>query len=544
MQLTATATPIAWTIAGSDSGAGAGIQADIKTMQNFSVYCCSVVTAVTAQNTLGVLGIESVSPGLVKLQLQALKDDFKPSSIKIGMLHSREIVEAVASELNGLDALCVYDPVMFATSGDALLEGSALTAIRSKLLPVTTLLTPNWAEAHYLTGRANVDPLSLSELELADYIELLAFDLLQMGSNSILLKGGHTGGQCSQDFWTDGASKLWLTSPRQNSSQTHGTGCTLSAAIAAGLAKGEDVVESIVTAKAYVNRGIRMAPNVGSMSGPLAHLDLDFDQDDLPWITKSAVDGQVRQQFEPDESIGFYPVVPNCEWVVKLAKFGVKTIQLRIKDMVETQLESEIVRAVEASKFYGCHLYINDYWTLAIKHGAYGVHLGQEDLMELERTTADSNSTSDSQSDSTSNSTSNSPSRNIDTIRSAGLRLGISTHCYQEVARAIALQPSYMAIGPIYPTTTKQMRFAPQGLSGFKRWRKSSKLPLVAIGGITLDRAAELVDSGADGVAVVRDILDHPEPEKHTLKWLRLWEHPDNGLPLSVEARKAQFLFQ
>ncbi|MBI2812339.1 MAG: bifunctional hydroxymethylpyrimidine kinase/phosphomethylpyrimidine kinase [Candidatus Melainabacteria bacterium] len=501
------ATPIAWTIAGSDSGAGAGIQADIKTMQSFSVYCCSVVTAVTAQNTHGVLGIESVSPALVRLQLRALKEDLKPSSIKIGMLHSLETVEAVASELNGLGALCVYDPVMFATSGDALMEDSALSAIRLKLLPVTTLLTPNWAEAHYLTGRAYVEPSSFSEQELPEYIEALAFDLLQMGPNSILLKGGHTGGQFSQDYWTDGASKLWLTSPRQNSSQTHGTGCTLSAGIAAGLANGENIIESIVTAKAYVNRGIRMAPNVGSMSGPVAHLDLDFAQDDLPWITKSAMDGQDRQHFEPDESIGFYPVVPNCEWVIKLAKYGVKTIQLRIKDMVGVQLESEIARAVEASKFYGCNLYINDYWALAVKHGAYGVHLGQEDLKEMERTKADGNI----------------PSNNIDTIRSAGLRLGISTHCYEEVARAIALQPSYMAIGPIYPTTTKQMRFAPQGLSGFKRWRKCSKLPLVAIGGITLDRAAELVDSGANGVAVVRDILDHPEPEAHSQKWLLLW---------------------
>lgn len=339
-------TPIAWTIAGSDSGAGAGIQADLKTMQAFSVYCGTVLTAITAQNTCGVFGVEAVSADMVRQQIKALTVDLKPSSIKIGMLHSLEIVEAVASQLEDFETPIIYDPVMFATSGDALIRESAFHAIRSKLLPLATLLTPNWAEAHFLLDRQAVIPESLKEAELASYIERLATDLLQFGSQSVLLKGGHVGGRFSQDFWTNGSSKLWLTSARQESRQTHGTGCTLSAAIAAGLADGQDLIDAIVVAKAYVNRGIRLAPHVGAENGPLAHLNLDFQETDLPWVTETATGGMHRPCFERDDSVGFYPIVPSAEWVRRLASVGVKTIQLRVKNLVGDQLEREIKQAI------------------------------------------------------------------------------------------------------------------------------------------------------------------------------------------------------
>lgn len=486
--------PIVWTIAGSDSGAGAGIQADLKTMQAFSVYGCSVLTAITAQNTGAVIGVESLSSDIVRLQLQALKADLEPSSIKIGMLHSLEIVQAVASELKDVKAAIVYDPVMFATSGDALMQESALHAILSRMLPLATILTPNWAEAHFLLGRQTIDPANLDEEYLATYIEQLALDLLQFGCQSVLLKGGHVGGQFSQDFWTDGRAKLWFTSARQDSRQTHGTGCTLSSAIAAGLAKEQDIIDAIVVAKAYVNQGIRLAPHVGAENGPLAHLDLEFQESDLPWVTETASEGIYRPSFERDDSVGFYPVVPSAEWVNRLAKVGVKTIQLRVKDFRGDRLEREIEQAIESCNAYGSHLYVNDHWELALKLGAFGVHLGQEDLL-----TAD-----------------------IRTIYGAGLRLGVSTHCYEEVGRAVALRPSYIAIGPIYPTTTKQMRFAPQGIAGFERWRKSLSFPLVVIGGITLEGASDFLKLGADGVAVVRDVIDHPLPETRARQWLQL----------------------
>jgi hydroxymethylpyrimidine kinase/phosphomethylpyrimidine kinase/thiamine-phosphate diphosphorylase len=485
---------IAWTIAGSDSGAGAGIQADIKTMQGLSVYCCSVITAVTAQNTCGVFGIESMSPSMVQLQFEALSDDLQPNAIKLGMLYSAEIVDTVVQFVDTmpLPIPIIYDPVVLATSSDALMTGAALQVVRSKLLPKTTLITPNWAEAHYLTGRVIADAALFTELELDLYVERLASDLLDLGPRSVLLKGGHIGSKFSQDFWTDGKSRIWLTSLRQNTAGTHGTGCTLSAAITAGVANRLEIVEAMVIAKAYVNQGLRMAPQLGLGNGPLSHLGTTFEEQDLPWLTQTAAQGRLRTRFERDDTIGFYPIVTSSEWVHKLATAGVKTIQLRIKNETGEKLEDEIASAIKIAKALNCNLYINDHWTLALKHGAYGVHLGQEDLSTA----------------------------CIDTIFSAGLKLGISTHCYEEVARALSIQPSYIAIGPIYPTTTKQMHFLPQGKTGLSRWRKLLRYPLVAIGGITLDQAHELLAAGADGIAVVRDIVEHPNVDAHAQKWL------------------------
>ncbi len=488
-------TAIAWTIAGSDSGAGAGIQADIKTMQGLSVYCCSAITAVTGQNTRGVFGIEPMSSSMVQLQLKALSDDFQPTAIKLGMLYSADIIETISQMLGSMKIPIIYDPVMLATSGDALMDGSALQAVRSKILPVSTLITPNWAEAHYLTGRAIANPSVLNEQELDLYVEKLASDLLGLGPKSVLLKGGHFGNKFCQDFWTDGKSRAWFTSLRQQTTRTHGSGCTLSAAIAASLAKQLNVFESIVIAKAYVNQGINRAPRVGSINGPLAHLGMEFEEQDLPWLTEAAEQGRHRSRFERDERIGFYPIVPTSQWVHTLAAAGVRTIQLRIKNPSGEQLENEIASAIELAKAYGCNLYINDYWELAIKHRAYGVHLGQEDLLTA----------------------------NVDTIWRAGLKLGISTHCYEEVSRTLAVQPSYIAIGPIYPTNTKQMAFAPQGKTGLARWRKILNYPLVAIGGITLNQASEILAAGADGIAVVRDITEHSDPAARSQQWLHLF---------------------
>lgn len=490
-----TPIPIAWTIAGSDSGAGAGIQADIKTMQQLSVYCCSVITAVTAQNTCGVLGIEPVSAEMVKLQLSALKTDLTPKAIKIGMVYSKEIIDALVTELGSLRTIVVYDPVLLATSGDALVDETGLSALRSKMLPLASLITPNWAEAHILTGQEIVNPLSFSETELDWYVERLAALLLKLGPASVLIKGGHTHGVFAQDFWTDGIEKAWFTSVKQHSHRTHGTGCTLSAAIAAGLAKESDMRDAIVIAKAYINQAIRQAPEIGKGNSPLTHERHQFAEQDLPWQTSCGEKGRLRPEFERDTNIGFYPIVPSSKWVETLSAAGVGTIQLRIKNMPEDLLENEISSAIWIAKNYNCNLYINDYWHLAIKHGAYGVHLGQEDLQDAD----------------------------TDRIAKAGIKLGISTHSYSEVARALAVQPSYIAIGPIYPTTTKEMKFAPQGKTGLASWRRSLSYPLVAIGGISLDLAEDILSAGADSIAVVRDIIDHPEPNLRAQEWLKLW---------------------
>ena len=192
--------------------------------------------------------------------------------------------------------------------------------------------------------------------------------------------------------------------------------------------------------------------------------------------------------------LGFYPVVDSFEWVERLLKLDVKTIQLRIKDKTGIELENEIRKTVAASEKYKCRLFINDYWELAIKHRAYGVHLGQEDLAEAD----------------------------LDKIEKSGLRLGLSTHCYREVARALAINPSYIAIGPVFETKLKKMDFLPQGVDALKRWVRSLNYPLVAIGGITLERGPEIISAGADAVAVVRDVTLNSDPDKRVEEWLSL----------------------
>lgn len=487
--------PVAWTIAGSDSSAGAGIQADIKTMQSLSVYCASVVTSVTAQNTQAVTDTFNLPPNLVQAQLNALRTDLSPNAIKIGMIGSSQIAKTVLQSLASVEAPIVYDPVMVSTSGDALIEDDAIAIIRSNFLPRAKLLTPNWSEAHVLAERQIVTPAEGRESELDEYTESLAQAILARGAKSVLLKGGHLSGPFVQDFWTDGTSKAWFTSPRQIVKHTHGTGCTLSSAIAAELAKGNDVLDAIVVAKAFVNLGLRSAPNIGFGSGPLSHADALFKEQDLPWITQTASAGRMRTEFQRDVSVGFYPVVPDSGWVERVAAAGAKTIQLRIKCKSSAEVESEIANSIEIARRYGCNLYINDFWELAIKHNAYGVHLGQEDILDVD----------------------------IASLSAAQIRLGISTHCYSEVARALAFQPSYIAIGPIFPTTTKTMKFDPQGIDGLANWAKLLSFPLVAIGGITLENANDVLRAGAKGIAVVRDVVNDVDPDSRVRQWNRFF---------------------
>ncbi len=488
--------PVAWTIAGSDSSAGAGIQADLKTMQSLSVYCASVITSVTAQNTQRVSAVANMSEESVHEQVAALRHDLPPDAIKIGMLGSLQIVHTVTDAIQAMTCPIVYDPVMIATSGDALVDPDALQAIRRNLVPLATLVTPNWFEAHILAERGFVDPSEVPEAELSLYIETLAADILASGARSVLLKGGHLDGAYAQDFWTDGTASRWFTSHRQLVTSTHGTGCTLSSAIAASLAKGTEIIDAIVIAKAFVNQGLRLAPGVGFGNGPLAHVQPAFQEHDLPWLTTHADEGRERPNFRRDDSIGFYPIVPDSKWVGLVAEAGARTVQLRIKNKSMVEIEDEIISAIKIAQRFNCNLYINDYWQFAIKHKAYGVHLGQEDLEDSD----------------------------LSAISRSNLRLGVSTHCYAEVARALAVRPSYIAIGPVFSTTTKVMRFAPQGLDALLNWSQMLTYPLVAIGGITFEIAEDVISHGASGLAVVRDVIDSEQPTARVQRWLSLFE--------------------
>ena len=251
-------------VAGSDSGGGAGIQADIKTVTALNGYAATAITALTAQNTMGVFGVHAVPVDFIRQQIDLVLDDIGADAIKTGMLHSAEVIEAVAEAVaaKGRRIPLVVDPVMVAKGGAALLDPEATGALRQVLLPLATILTPNAPEAAALTGL---------RVETSGDLEHAAERLAGMGPRAVLVKGGHIDGPVVQDFlFADDGLEIF-ESPRIESTSTHGTGCTLASAIATGLAQGLTIRESVVRARAYVQEAIRTAPGFGHGHGPLNH---------------------------------------------------------------------------------------------------------------------------------------------------------------------------------------------------------------------------------------------------------------------------------
>ena len=254
----------ALTIAGSDSGGGAGIQADLKTFAALGVYGASAITAVTAQNTLGVRMIHEVPAEVVAAQIDAVLSDIGADAVKTGMLFSTAIVEAVAGRLraHGVTRL-VVDPVMVAKGGDRLLREDAIAALRDLLLPIAAVVTPNAPEASVLAGLDVVDARTAREA---------ARRIHAQGPQLVIVKGGHLGGDRSEDIAFDGTDVEVLSAPRIRTPHTHGTGCTFSAAIAAGLARGASPLEAARAAKAFLQGAIEHAEPLGAGHGPVNHL--------------------------------------------------------------------------------------------------------------------------------------------------------------------------------------------------------------------------------------------------------------------------------
>ncbi|BAW01095.1 phosphomethylpyrimidine kinase [Thermus thermophilus] len=254
---------VALTIAGSDSGGGAGVQADLKVFFRFGVYGTSALTLVTAQNTLGVQRVHLLPPEVVYAQIKSVAQDFPLHAAKTGALGDAAIVEAVAEAVGrfGVRPL-VVDPVMVAKSGDPLLAPEAVAALKERLFPLAALITPNRLEAEALLGH------SIRTLEEA---EEAAKALLALGPEAVLLKGGHLEGERAVDLLATREGVLRFSAPRVQTRNTHGTGCTLSAAIAALLAKGRPLAEAVAEAKAYLTRALKTAPSLGQGHGPLDH---------------------------------------------------------------------------------------------------------------------------------------------------------------------------------------------------------------------------------------------------------------------------------
>ena len=481
--------PIGWSIAGSDSGGGAGIQADLLTFSDLGCHGCTAITANTAQNTTEVAAINAVALEVLESQLRALRRDLFPAAIKIGLLANGGQVVAVAKFLRALLQVkkvpVIYDPVAVATSGAQLTEGSIGELVIEHLFPLCDLVTPNLHELEWLAS-ASVG----GAMEITDAAEKLCLS----GCRAVLVTGGHSElveGEIADLLW-DGERADWFIGQRIEGTNSHGTGCTLSSAIAACMARGYPLRDACIVAKAYVQRGLRLgnSDTIGTGAGPVAHCGWPDSLQDFPSVLVPGEKAAIAygchekrdfvQGFADTDSVrlGLYPVVDTVEWIERLAQEGVRTLQLRIKNP-DADLREQVERAVKIGRKFDLRLFINDFWQLAIECGAYGVHLGQEDLQ----------------------------SADLLAIKNAGLRLGISTHGFYELLLAHRYRPSYLAIGAIYATDTKDMSEQLQGADKLARMAVLlPDYPLVAIGGINLQRAPAVAASGVGSIAVVSAI--------------------------------------
>ncbi|MDE2939564.1 MAG: bifunctional hydroxymethylpyrimidine kinase/phosphomethylpyrimidine kinase [Chloroflexota bacterium] len=254
--------PIAMTIAGSDSGGGAGIQADLKTFSALGVYGASTLTAITAQNTVAVTAVHELPTEIIAAQIEAVVTDIGVDAVKTGMLSSSAIVETVAGELrrHGIENL-VVDPVMVAKSGDSLLRQEAVDSLKSLLVPLAALVTPNVPEAETLTGL---------KIETGEDMREAARQIVTLGARAVVVKGGHLSGPAT-DLLYDGTEFTEFTSERFDTVNTHGTGCTFASAAAAGLAQGKSIEDAVAQAKEYVTQAIRNSYPLGQGHGPVHH---------------------------------------------------------------------------------------------------------------------------------------------------------------------------------------------------------------------------------------------------------------------------------
>ncbi|CAI3791684.1 thiamine phosphate synthase [Rheinheimera sp. MM224] len=488
-----TKSTILWSIAGSDNSAGAGIQADLKTIQSFSapeqpVFLCTLITAITAQHSSGVDACMAVSVAMLHQQAMALLKDAQPAVIKIGLLVNKLQVLWLTDLVRQLrhqqpDLLVIYDPVAISSSGSKMAEPDLYQAVVQHLLPHIDLLTPNLPELEALTQS--------SDTELA--VQLL----FKAGVKAVLVKGGHDVDtqSCtdqlfiSTDFRYRGypayANHIRLSSPRQQHHFNHGTGCSLSSALAAALALGYALEDAFVVAKSYINQGLSQPVVITEYSGTLSHWGFPTKQEYLPELLTDNLQPLTQAFVALKAPLGLYVIVPSVAELKRALAAGVKTLQLRIKSTDQQLLRQQIQQALQLCQHPDIQLFINDHWQLALELGAYGVHLGQEDINSV----------------------------NLAALQQAGLRLGVSSHGFYKLLRAQQLQPSYLAIGAVFATQTKDMGGKLQGLQKLCRYSSLfPAIPLVAIGGINENNAKAVLAIGIKHLAVVQAFANAADP--------------------------------
>jgi len=473
--------PAVLLIGGLDPQGCAGISADSQTVSNHGCHPVPLITCLTEQTSQGLTALGEVTLGQFWNQYESAVADFDIAAIKVGLVPNIEIAKVLLSIIKQHDVPVILDPVLASTSGGVSVSDDVQQFLVESVLPEITLLTPNTIELQQLTLQDNQTTASQS--------------LLDLGLNACLVKGGHSDSQWATDYFTDTTTKFYCYTDKLDKN-VRGTGCVLASSIASNMALNHDIRDAVVLAKAYLTRGIREAKHIGPYH-VIAHSSADFELIDIPKLTYT--ESLVGQQFNfPScpHRLGIYPVVDSSDWIKKLTDEGIKTIQLRIKDATEQQKQTDIPKAISHCDDTVA-FFVNDYWRVAIEHQAYGVHLGQEDLHDA----------------------------SLAEIEQAGLRLGISTHSYWELARALAVNPSYIALGPVFATTSKIMPWTPQGVERVEQWTwlLGDTYPLVAIGGIDFARAEQLHKTGVGSVAMISAITKAEDYKKVVSELLDLW---------------------
>lgn len=469
--------PHVMTVAGSDSGAGAGIQADLKACAALGVYCSTVITAVTAQNTVGVQGVNILPEDFVAEQMKSVLSDMEVDVVKTGMLPSVGMVKVLLQSIKEypVQAL-VVDPVMVATSGDVLAGSSVLPIFREELLPLTDLVTPNLKEASLLLGGMH--------LETVDDMRSAAKLIYNMGPRNVLVKGGDLPASMDAvDVFYDGVNLYELGSARVSTRNTHGTGCTLASSIAAELAKGLSMLSAVKIAKRFVetalNYGKDMAIGRGSQ-GPFDHL-----------LKLKVCRSVAPRAFSPSDLL-LYAVTDsgmNKTWgrsitdAVKAAIEGGATIvQLREKNLETRYFLEAAKECVSICHSKGVPILINDRVDIALASNADGVHVGQSDM----------------------------PVPLVRSLLGPEKIIGISCKTPEQAQEAWINGADYIGSGGVFPTNTKANNRT-IGLDGLKEVCLSSKLPVVAIGGIGMSNASSVMEIDApnlEGVAVVSALFN------------------------------------
>jgi hydroxymethylpyrimidine kinase/phosphomethylpyrimidine kinase/thiamine-phosphate diphosphorylase len=507
--------PILWTISGADCSGGAGIAADIKTGHSLGVEVCHLITANTVQNSTKLLSINPTDVKILTEQAKALCIDKAPTAIKIGLIATTEQIDWLVSLLSELkqrmvNLIIVYDPVGQASVGGRLANFPPDALL--PLIPLLSVMTPNRLEAKQLN--------KLTDNVTASDSIAISKNLINLGCDAVIVKGGHQDSTsetrcakntkhcidtCVQKSPSNKLQSFQLQSPYIDTSHSHGGGCSFASALACFLAHNYLLRDAFTLTKAYINQGLKLAQQeqqTKSQTSMNTSIDDNyygaFEQsfwpsvpDTFPTVT-GAFSHKHRHlpaftglELNSNERLGLYPVIDSIEWLARLLPLNLKIIQLRIKNKSDKELDNIVEKAVTLAKNYQCRLFINDHWKLAIKHGAYGVHIGQEDLARTD----------------------------LSAIAKAGLRLGISTHGCYEFLLAKQLQPSYLAIGAIFPTKTKDMTGQIQGLNNLIQLLVlANNTPVVAIGGINQQRVKQVWDTGVSSVAVVTAITEAEQP--------------------------------